>query len=432
MTKRKGLIAVWVLLLLLGMLPSVPAQAAPQEDPATPDEPAVPEPQDEDVEGGMPFALYVGFAGGMGEDDGISSTIFADELNGAISEVTIDDVLYGKGVIGWKLQHGKGDFRFIFQGYKEEEFGFTSVGASTRLPNGNTADLDSGLVPWWFVEINGGDFSSSRLIPMWDSNADTMFGDSDGVPDFGPCEDIGGSMFRCGEITYDAGNPDQVVTGTGPDDLQNRINTYDVVYGREFGGRRFGSRWWGGLRYFEYEGQMLATAWLNTGQAVPGGTSGAPGEHFTDGSFLPFLNITQTTTGFGPVGSWEADFNYYNKALQLYIRGEAAFTFNTMEMDSGNFFQIVDEGSSSGPAQLLEDRLVKELDKSSWQDRAEVGARLYMKNGLQFEIAYSIAGFLDFVLLPDLLQVGVTNEAPQTVTHDFVFDTLHVGAGFQF
>ena len=114
------------------------------------------------------------------------------------------------------------------------------------------------------------------------------------------------------------------------------------------------------------------------------------------------------------------------------IRGEAAFTFNSMEMDSGNFFQIVDEGTSGLPAQLLEDRLVKELDKSSWQDRAEVGVRLFMKNGLQFEIAYSIAGFLDFVLLPDLLQVGVTNEEPQTVTHDFVFDTVHVGAGFQF
>ena len=432
MTKRKGLIAVWVLLLALGVLPIVSAQSAPDEEPATPDEPAVPEPRDEDVEGGMPFSLYVGFAGGMGEDDGITSTIFADELNAGISEVTIDDVLYGKGVIGWKLQQGKGDFRFIFQGYSEEEFEFRSVGASTRLPMGQTADLDSGLVPWWFVEINGGDFTSTRLIPMWDINADVMYGDDDGVPDFGPCVDIGDSMFRCGEITYDSGNPDRVVSGTGPDDLQNRINTYDFVYGREFGGRRFGSRWWGGLRYFEYEGQMIATAWLNTGQSVPGGSSGAPGEHFTDGSFLPFLNITQTTTGFGPVGSWEADFNFYNRALPLYIRGEAAFTFNSMEMDSGTFFQVIDEGPSGLPAQILEDRLVKKLDKSSWQDRAEIGARLYMKNGLQFEIAYSIAGFLDFVLLPDLLQVGVTNEAPQTVTHDFIFDTLHVGAGFQF
>ena len=68
----------------------------------------------------------------------------------------------------------------------------------------------------------------------------------------------------------------------------------------------------------------------------------------------------------------------------------------------------------------------------SWSNRAEAGARLYLRNGLHFEVAYSIAGYLDMVLMPDLLQVGITNENPQTVSHDIIVDSLHFGAGFQF
>jgi hypothetical protein len=225
--------------------------------------------------------------------------------------------------------------------------------------------------------------------------------------------------LRCGEIIYDLTiPPDREVMSTMPDTLDNRINTYDVVYGREFGGRRYSSRWWGGLRYFEYEGQLLAGAWLSL----------SPSRFYTDGSFLRLLRISQETTGFGPVGSWEAHFNFFDKGVQFFIRGEAAFTFNSMEMDSGPFFQVIDESLGT----LLQDRLVKDLDKSTWQNRGEGGVRINLKNGLQFEMAYSIAGYLDFVIMPDLLQLGVTNEDPQTFTQDIVVTSTHFGVGFQF
>jgi hypothetical protein len=406
--------------------PSIPPAA---EEPAAPEEP-VPVPEVGTPPGGVPFALYVGFAVGTGSSDAFDTSIFASELDAGVSQFTIDEQVYGKGAIGWKLQHGKGDLRFIFQGIKEDQYDFQSQGVSVRLPSGQ-ADLDSGLVPWWFVEVNGGQLTSTRLVPMWDTNADATYGDGDGIPDFGTCTDLGNSMTRCGEITYDGSAPDRVVTGTLPDDFQNRIDTYDIVYGREFGGRRYSSHWWAGLRYFQYDGQVLATAWLNAGGGS-GTTAAQPGEHFTDGGFLPLLQLAQEASGLGPLGSWEVDFNFFDRAFQLYVRAEAAFTLNSLSLDSQPFFQVVDEGGSGAPAILLPDRLNKDLDKSSWQDRLEAGARLHMKNGLQFEVAVARSGFLDIVLLPNLLQTGVTNEDPQTSTQDVVFDSFHAGVGFQF
>lgn len=432
MRKWRGFVAIWGLLLALpGLGSAAMAQdpAAPEEEPATVEEPApVPEQQDEGEKKKMPFGLYVGVAGGYGEADELNTTIFANELNAGVNTLTLTDQSYARAAIGWKLPHRKGAFRLIFQGFKEEDYEYSSRGVSDRLQGDAFADVESGgLVPWWFTEIEGGDLLSVRLKPIWSLTTDDA--DGDGKGDFDPSDpgcNFLGDIAQCGEISYDLTTPSRIVVGTMPDNLQNRVNTYDVVYGREFGGRRYSSRWWGGVRYFEYDGQLLASAWLNLGETA--------GEHYTDGAFLRLLNITQETTGIGPVGSWEVDFNFYDKGLQLFIRGEAAFTFNNMEMDSGPFFQIVDEGSSvpPTPATTLDDRLYKTLDKSAWQDRGEVGARLNFKNGLEFEIAYSITGYLDFILMPDLLQLGVTNDDPQTFTQDIIVDSFHVGAGFQF
>ncbi len=446
MRKRRGLVAGWVLLTGLALaapaMAEEPAQPAdtpsPTEEPAQPadtppsaEEPAqpadTPPPAEEPVaelppdptREKMPFALYVEAAWGSGSADPYNTSIKASDLNAGHSTVEIVDASYGRAAIGWKLPRGKGDFRLNFQGFMEEEYEFRSVGATNRTADGSLVDSTSGLVPWWFIEINGGKLIATRLAPTWDSAADVAFGDMDGKPDFGSCAELPDGRFRCGEVTYDPSMPLKQITGSMPDDLQNRVDTYEIVYGREFGGRRYSSRWWAGLRYFEYEGNLLAGAWLN---------SNVTGLHYTDGSFLRLLNITQRTTGAGPVGSWEVDFNYFERALQLYLRGEAAFTLNNMEIDSGPFFQVknVDAGL------LMDDRMFKSQEKSSWQDRAEVGARLYLKNGMHFEVAYSITGFLDVALLPDLLQLGVTNEDPETFTQDLVIEALHVGAGFQF
>jgi hypothetical protein len=429
-------VARWGLLLVLPGLwaatlaqePPVPAEepAVPAEESAVPEEPAaLAEPPDEEQAGKngkkMPFGLWVGVAYGSGEIDDIEADIYADNLNFADSVLKIDDALYGRAAIGWKLPHGKGDFRLIFQGVKEEEYEFSSVGNTNRTPEGISLGATTPYLPWWFVTVDDGDLHSVRLVPMWDSNSDEMYGNGDGVADWGPCTAQPDGIRRCGEIFYDTNSPDREVTGTLNDDLQNRINTYDIIYGREFGGRRYSSRWWGGLRYFEYDGQVLGGAWLKLGGS-------AAGEHFTDGSWLRLLRITQEASGFGPIGSWEADFNFYDRGLQLFIRGEAAFTFNSLEMDSGPFFHVLNEQEGS----TLNDRMAKSQDKSSWQNKLEIGSRVNLKNGLQFEVAYSIAGYLDVILLPDLLLVDVSNENTQTFTQDILYESVHFGASYQF
>jgi hypothetical protein len=420
------------------------------QDPAAPEDPA-PDEAPADITGQQfekkerHFGLYVGVAAGSGSSNTLGTSIAAGPLDAALSSVELTDQIYGRSAIGWQRKDvRKGDFRLVVQGLREEAYEFSSSGVSNRVASGDDADLNCELntgqgdtekdclVRWWEVNASSGNFTAVRLRPMWDLAADAAFGDGDGQPDFGTCIDLGGGLERCGEITYDRNAPDRVIEGQIADDLQNRIQSYDALYGREFGGRRFSSRWWTGLRYFVYEGQMLSGAWLNS-PATAGGS--APGEHFTDGSFLKLLHIAQETTGFGPTGSWEADFNFFDRGVVLYLRGEVAFTFNTMKIDSGAFFRVAQESTSQNPATLVNDRMTKELDKSTWQNKAEAGARVNFKNGLQLEVGYSRTGYLDIIMMPDLLQLGgpqVTNENPQIFTQDLIVDAFHAGVGFQF
>jgi hypothetical protein len=401
-----GFIVVWGLLMLM-LAAGTPATLAedpaspPADDDATADDSApAPEPVDEKEKKRIPFGLYLSVAAGAGDSDELTSSIAVDELDYVQSFLNLSDQSYGRAAIGWHLPHGKGDFRLTYQGVKEEEYEFTSTAFLNQAFDVSGAapsiiDVDPSQ-PWWFLNIRGGQLTAVRAPPEC-------------VPNM-----IDPSVLDCVNET-----PTSMVSGTMPDNLQNRISTYDLTYGREFGGRRYSSHWWGGLRYFQYEGQVLAGAWLNLS---------TPGVGYTDGSFLRLLYIAQETSGFGPVGSWEVDFNFFDKGLQFYILGEAAFTLNSMQMDSGAFFQVLDPATGD----TLADRMAKDLDKSSWQNKAEVGARVNLKLGLQLELAYSIAGYLDFILMPDLLQLGVTNERPQTFTQDIIFHTAHFGVGFQF
>ncbi len=430
----RGFVAVGGLLVVLTC--GIPAAVA--QDPATP------EPAPADITGQQfeqqkrHFGLYLAVAAGRGSSNPLGTSIAANTSNLAISSVELTDQTYGRGTIGWQFKDSrKGDIRLMVSGLREEEYEFHSRGLTNLLPDDEEADplceFNMGeadtkalcLVPWWTVEAINGNFVAERVLPIWDLSADT---DNDGQADYGVCTDLGGGMERCGEIIFDHGAPDRLLEGQIADDLQNRILTFDAVYGREFGGRRFSSRWWTGLRYFSYEGQLLAGAWLSTGM-------GSPGEHFTDGGFLKMLRITQETSGIGPVGSWEIDFNFFDKGVVLFARLESAFTFNSMKIDSGQFFRVSQEGDSSNPAILVPDRMDKELDKSTWQTKAEAGARLNFKNGLQVEVGYSRTGYLDIVLMPDLLQLGgaqVTNGNPQSFTQDLIVDAFHAGVGFQF
>jgi len=414
-----------LLLFAVGFAPVCAEEpATPQDDAAadgTPDETPVAAAADT-TSSGVPFGLYVEFAGGVGGADPIEMNIFSEaDIAAGLGDFEVKDTIYGRAAVGWKFPNAKGSVRLVFQGHKEDGYNFRTQGSLSVVTSPGPdldVDPDSGLAPWWFVSVKNGQLTSTRLTPFWDETLNDTDGDL--LPDSGPCSAVDAmGMMSCGELQYDTTAPAQVITGNYPDDLQNRINTYDLVYGREFGGRKINSHWFAGLRYFQYEGQLLGGAWLAFGAPV--------GEGFTDGGFLRLLRISQETTGAGPVGSWEVRYNTLQQALQLFAKAEVAFTLNDLSIDTDPFFQVdVEQGV------LIEDRLQKSIEKSTWQNKLELGARLHFKNGLHVEVAYGLTGYLDFVLVPDLVQLQVTNPRPQTNSQDIVIDTLHFGAGFQF
>jgi hypothetical protein len=222
------------------------------------------------------------------------------------------------------------------------------------------------------------------------------------------------------EVRYDFENPDLQVVTAVPEDMQNQIQTLDMLYGREFGGRRYSSAWFAGFRYFAYEGHLPATAWLVYENFSPAGSG------FTSGDFFPLLILHQESTGWGPTGTWEVDFNFKERGLQLFLLGQIAFTFNSLEVDSGPYAQVLANDV------VAADRMIKSLDKSQWQNSFEVGGRVNFKNGLSIEAGYGIHGYLDILLTPDLLQIGIENVNPQSTTQDYVFDAFYAGASFQF
>lgn len=409
-----GLVAVPVL--CVGLL-GAPSWSYAQ-DPAAPPEPATPEPSVTPPPAPQKkhrMGLYVAAGFGNASADTLDNSIETTLKNSAQTSLKIDAHDQGRAAIGWKLPEGKGDFRIAFTGYKETGYELRSQGLETRINSSNQDCISpSGvcLIPWWTVTINDGELVSQRFPPQWDSAVDDTNGN--GQPDL--------------EEIHVLGSPDITVTRTMDDTLQNQIQTFDFLYGREFGGRRLSSRWWAGLRAFEYRGNMLATAWL--GNTVPG-------EHFTEGSFYRLLNFSQDTSGFGPTGSWEIDFNFFEKRLMLYLRGQSAFTFNSYDIDSGVFFTHL-RNSETGLTQPVPARLHEKRDKSSWQNTAEGGVRWLMRNGLQFELAYNFTGYLDAVLAPNKINIPLlaaqAGQGTSGLYHhqDYVVKGWHAGVGFQF
>lgn len=440
------------------MLLCVPGAAMAQQEPepAVPDEsgqaPAVP-PDAPTEKKKFQIGLYAAFGGGLGSADPFNTSVLTEAARYAENEFTLDELMHGRAAIGWRLPEGKGDFRLVFTGYEEKSYEFHSIGAAAGLRGATmnaacTAESlreafakgvisadelntspgyvisplgGSCLYGWWNVSIKDGRLVSVRT-PGGGTGPDGIWTISDDLN--------GNSEPDPGEILFL--ERDRVISITVPDNLQNAIVTWDALYGREFGGRRYSSRWWAGLRYFAYDGQMLAGAWLDRGAQA--------GKGFTDQAFLPLIGMSQETTGWGPTGSWEVDFNFFNKGLVFYLRGEMAFTFNRLEVDTGEFFTVVNTGASLlAPVRLLERR-----SKSSWQAAGEGGVRLRMRNGLEFELGYRPwSGYLDVALLPSTITIPTiegqvkTNEPENTIsalyhTQDFKVDSWHGLVGFQF
>lgn len=430
--------------------PGAPEEVEPVAPPTDDAPPAVPDEKPAPEKDKFKIGLYVAVGGGLARADDLNTSILTDATRFASSSFKIDGLRHGVAAIGWKLPEGKGDFRLVFNGWEEQKYELRSIGAAAGLAAGSVnpacvsqslvdafaaGDIDADqldaspgfvisplggacLYGWWNVFIKDGKLVSERTPAEWVFELDDVNGNAEGDP---------------GEIRFL--DSDRRIEVSIPDNLHNNLVTWDALYGREFGGRRFSSRWWGGLRVFNYEGQMLATAWLDP--------AAAPGAAFTDQAFLPLINLEQKTSGWGPTGAWEADFNFFDKGLAFYLRAETAFSFNTLEVDSHNLFTIIETSTDAAADTLAPIRIAEKRDKSSWQAGGELGVRVRLVRGFEFELGYGTRGFLDAALLPSTITIPKNpgqifkNDPEATVSalylsQDVKIHGWHTSVGFQF
>jgi len=437
-SKRSYVVAVLLAALALG--PSAvaqddPAPTPPAEPPATPTKPVTPDaagapPGDTAApvkKEPAPFALYVEAGYGSASAKELNLSMSTLSTHAAESTLVLDDNTYSRAAVGWRLDDNRGDFRLVFNGYSEKGYTLESTGfaAQVQVPAGTSQPGFQDQLPWWELSIENGTLTSIRTPRTWTPGVDV---NGNGMIDEN--EPANSDANRNGFV--DLGEetvlpPNLEIVRPISDNLENRAQNWDLLYGNSWGPRRFRGRWWAGLRYFQYEGNALAGAWLSTFKT---------GYGFTDGEFLHVLNFSQKTTGGGPTGSLEAQFRFFRERLSLFAMGQAAFVLLSYETDTGPFFTIVED--DTGADLSVPARLNETLDKSTWQTGIEGGVRYRFDNGLELELAYNVTGYLDAVLAPTSIRIPETSSEARFGTsaiyrtQDYVLDAWRAGISFQF
>jgi len=419
---------------LLALLPGLGAGVVAQDDPAeelptTPplseDLPAAEE-EDTRTETKSRLGLFLAVGGGVATVDDINSSVITrPEVDETSTAFTLEDELYARAAIGWKLKNDKGAFRLVYQGYREDTYRVASEGKSANVLDGNFA---TSPVTWWNLNIDNGQFVAQRTPRWWTSDLDQP--GAGGEPPNGRPDPDEIQTTDCSDPSAQFQDDCRTVRETVPADLQNRLQTFDLVYGREFGRRRVSSRWWGGLRYFEYSGQIAAPAWLMSAQFNEG-------VGVTDSTFLKMLLLAQESKGLGPTGSWELDINFFDKRLVLYVKGQASFIFSTISVDTGPFVTMV-KNTTLNKIILVNARLQEDREKSVWHTAIELGVRYTLFQALTLEVAVHRAGFLDSIILPsqiivpDKQQTADDGVSALYGTQDYRVGGWYAGLAFQF
>ena len=393
--------------------PAQPAQPPTDKPPAEPS-PAEAAPAEEPPKGKMPFGLYVEAGYGAYDPDTIDSSIQTLSTHVASNQFELDEEQYSRAAIGWKLPRERGEFRLIFNGYSEDGYKLDSVGLLSAAMNPedpqnpiHTSNVIS-PVEWWHVVAENGQVSATRTPPQWVASDDAN----------------GNNLIEPNEVRYVGTDIDlNTTTFVG---MQNRAQTYDLVFGNVWGPRRFQGRWFGGFRYFLYDGNIPAGAWLTTPPVGAG---------YTEGALLDILNFRQETRGMGPTGLMEARFNFFDQVLQLYLNGQASFVVTQIEFDSGRFVTLVEDGSIVVP---IDSQLNESQTKSTWHTGAETGIRVRVLPGLTIEASYGVVGLLDAIVLPTTIRIPQSlQESEQGTsaiynTQDYVLQGWRGGISYQF
>jgi hypothetical protein len=372
-----------------------------------------------DEEQGQPtakrFALFLEAGGGAMAMDNIESSIRNNATFTSSTVVSFSDFTHGQATIGWKLPHDKGRFEAVFNGNREDTYSLNSQGELASLSEGSDTGADPlPAIRWWTMTISNGTLHSEMFEPSW--LADQNDTDGDGSVD-------------ADEVTYSA-IPSVVIDNPAQTDMQNSLETYDLLYRRWFGGRRYGGFWSAGMRYLEYGGNIPATFWISNDNNQFGWTSGG---------FQNPLIFTQETSGFGPTASLGFEIRYFRDRVQLFGESRLSFLFQTMKTDGGDFFALLQD-PSGGSASLLSvpAGISSEFDKDVWNVSAEAGFRVQLLSGLYFEVSYAINAHHDVVLLPTQMTIpDVIARIGQPVggvfrSQDMVYEGVRSALSFQF
>jgi hypothetical protein len=421
----KRSVALSSLLLTLAALgPVAFAEEPPTTEPATPgtEKPAPPPPPAAEAPKphfwGDRFALYIeANTGGAKTARDINATIITTSNMSSTNKLNLFDIDHGRLAIGWTLPAQRGMFKLVWTGYRETSYEFNAVGSENyALSRGNleTPGQIDAAVPWWKVRARNGSLQAHQGIPIIEDDQTT--------------------------ITYEPDNPgtNTSLSGRVADDLQHSVQMVDALFQREFGGRMWRGRWSTGFRYFDIEGTNPAAAWLINGSYA--------GIGYTDGTYLHLVAISNTAKGIGPTGSMEAQLRLFKTRLVLYAEGRVAFVYEKVEADTGNIFTLAVDASAPRdpvtgiPARmyLVPTRLQEDRKKTAWHVSGEVGARVRILEGLQFELGAGQTSYQDCMLLPThVLIPSKYSDASNGVsalynTRDFLVSVWHAGFSFQF
>jgi hypothetical protein len=404
--------------LLAGVLLLTFSPARADEEPASPEPPKPPPtPAAEEASGKPPWwggrnLLYLEFRYGQSSVDDILTSVSTETGNFSRNTYEIDEATAGRLAVGWTLPDGRGQFLIAYEGVKEDGYKFDAIGEQASVVGGTSGSAPTETIPWWFVTVRDGNLSTRRTPPVWNIVLDDV--DNSGRP-------------TRNEVRYPT--VDSQGSRSVPKSLNNRATTLDLLYGREFGGRRIWGSWSAGARYFSYDGAVPIAAWL----AIL--ASGPPGSAFTDGVDNGILTFSQDTTGFGPTGSLGLNFGFFRRKLVLHAGGRVAYVLSSLETRSGDFETLYYVSPNFLPAPA---NLSRSLDKSVWQLQAEFSAKFEVATGLHLALEYRRAGYQDALVYPIAFSIpdDQTQASQGTAavfgTRDFRVQSITAGLSYQF
>jgi hypothetical protein len=394
---------------------SDPAPAAPKESPKEPPKEA---PKKKDPFFGDHFAMYLETRGGPASIDTIKNPVETTLQLNSENKVKLTGSKSAQFTLGWTLPRGRGQYLLTYSGIADGKYELDAEGQQQSYQTG-TSDSPGQLqflLPWWHVTVRDGQLRTTQTPPVW-TPADDANGN--GVPD-------------PNELRYPTTIVD--VSGTVPKDLGNRIQTWDLLYRREFGGVRIRARWTAGIRYLSAKGAIVTPSWLK-------GTEDVPAFGYSDGVVNNFLLIQQSTKGFGPMGSGEVNFNFFRQRLALYALVQVAFLNEKLSADSGPFTYYAHNtaGGADSPLQFPgAGQISRDVSKTSWNTEFEAGLRVKMLDGFHLILDWNRTGYLDTLLLPTTISIpkNVSQVSLGTsalfVSRDYVVSTINLGLSFQF